>query len=226
MDTIVDLPGGNPRGKSKYYLNDAATAKKLKAAAKLPDIVITPKQDSIQVKFNVGAYVEVVLRLLKYWESCQGEPQLPEDVDNLIVRVLQVETVVDAKGTNERHIVRLSVEGENVTVTLWDTTCSMGVQAGSQLVPYTSRVLFPYLKEQIRRRSREIREKNDQVKTHGETKVMTRNKRQELVERATILESPARDRAPLSVAGLESPAPVGLYNRILTWVSTPSRQER
>ena len=74
----------------------------------------------------------------------------------------------------------------------------MGVQAGSQLVPYTSRVLFPFLKQQIRLRNREIREKNDQVNTYGETKVMTWNNRQELVERAAILESPARDGAPLS----------------------------
>ena len=84
----MNLPGGNPRGRSKYYLNDAATVKKLKAAAKLPDITITPCQNSVQLKFNVGAYVEVVLRLLKYWETCEGETQIPKDVDGLDVKVI------------------------------------------------------------------------------------------------------------------------------------------
>ena len=221
----MNLPGGNPRGRSKYYLNDAATIKKLKAAAKLPDITITPCQNSVQIKFNAGAYVEVGLRLLKYWETCEGETQIPKDVDGLDVKVIKVETFEDAKGLNERHIVRLLVEGEQVTVTLWDTTCGMGVQAASQLAPYTSRVLFPYLHEQIRLKFNKIRETNEKVKTLGETKVMTRTKRQELVERAAILESPART-TPLSVTDLDSPAPVRLLNRIITWVSTPSRQEQ
>ena len=103
------------------------------------------------------------------------------------------------------------VHGKQVTVTLWDTTCGLGVQAAAMLVPYTTRVLLPFLNEQIRLKSREIRESNDKVKTHGENKVMTRTKRQELVERAAILESPART-APLGVADLGSPAPVRLYN--------------
>ena len=69
MDTIVNIPGGNPRGKSKYYLNDALTIKKLKAAAKEDDITIKPCQNSMQIQFNVGSYVEVALVLLKYLES-------------------------------------------------------------------------------------------------------------------------------------------------------------
>ena len=82
MDTIVNIPGGNPRGRSKYYLNDAATVKKLKIAAEKDNIKITPCQGSIQVEFNVGSYVTVVLKLLKFWESNQGHPQNAEDVDN------------------------------------------------------------------------------------------------------------------------------------------------
>ena len=224
MDTIVNIPGGNPRGRSKYYLNDALTIKKLKAAAKEDDIKIKPCQNSMQIQFNVGSYVEVALVLLKYWESCEGQPQIPEDVDNLDVKVLLVETVEDAKGINERHIVRLSVEGEQVTVTLWDTKCKMGVQAAAQLVPYTDRVLFPYLREKIREHQKKIKERNEQVLTHGEDTVMTRHKRQqELVKNAAILESPIRSVAPFSGTIEDSPAPVRLLNQLLTWVSTPAR---
>ena len=225
MDTIVNLPGGNPLGRSKYYLNDAATLKKLKEAAKGPNIVITPKQNNIQIKFNAGSYVEVVLRLLRYWETMEGQSQLPEDVDGLVVMVAKVETVQDAKGTNERHIVRLSVQGEQVTITLWDTTCGMGVQAASMLVPYTDRVLFPYLRQQIGEYENMIMATNEKIRTHGEVKVMTRHSRQqELVKNAAILESPIRSVAPLAVTDLDSPAPVRLLNKLLTWV-TPSRAE-
>ena len=224
MDTIVNIPGGNPRGKSKYYLNDALTIKKLKAAAKLDDITIKPCQNSMQIQFSVGSYVEVALVLLKYWESCEGQPQIPEDVDNLDVKVLMVETVEDAKGVNERHIVRLSVQGEQVTVTLWDTKCKMGVQAAAQLIPYTDRVLFPYLRDQIRMKQKTIKECNDQVLTQGEDTVMTRHKRQqEFVRNAAILESPIRSVTPLATTAEDSPAPVRLLNQLLTWVSSPSR---
>ena len=164
------------------------------------------------------------MRLLKYWESCQGKPQIAEDVDNLDVIVSKVETFVDAGGINERHIVRLCVQGEQVTVTFWDTRCKMGIQAGSMLVPYTDRVLFPYLHDQIKQHEKEIFETNKRVRTLGEVKVMTRNTRQqELVKSAAILESPVRTVAPLAVTDLDSPAPVRLLNRLLTWVSTPSR---
>ena len=109
MDTIVNILGGNPGGRSKYFLNNEATIKKLKQAAKVGNIMITPCQGSVQIQFNAGTYVEVALRLLKYWEGCQGEPQIPEDVDNLNVSVTEVETFKDAGGINERHIVRLCV---------------------------------------------------------------------------------------------------------------------
>ena len=200
MDTIVNIPGGNPRGRSKYFLNDAATIKKLKEAAKGPNIVITPKQNNIQIKFNAGSYVEVVLRLLRYWETVEGEFQLPEDVDGLCVKVTKVETVQDAKGTNELHIVRLSVQGEQVTITPWETTCGMGVQAASMLVPYTNRVLFPYLHKQIALHEEKIKEANVKIMTYDEVKVMTRNNRQqELVKNAAILESPVRSVPPLTM---------------------------
>ena len=222
----MNIPGGNPGGRSKYFLNNELTLKKLKLAAKEGNITIKPCHGSVQISFNAGTYVEVALRLLKYWESCQGKPQIAEDVDNLDVIVSKVETFVDAGGINERHIVRLCVQGEQVTVTFWDTRCKMGIQAGSMLVPYTDRVLFPYLHDQIKQHEKEIFETNERVRTLGEVKVMTRNKRQqELVKSAAILESPVRSVAPLVVTDLDSPAPVRLLNKLLTWVSTPSRAE-
>ena len=111
-----------------------------------------------------------------------------------------------------------------MTVTLWDTKCKMGVQAAAQLVPYTDRVLFPYLREKIREHQKKIKERNEQVLTHGEDTVMTRHKRhQEFVKNAAILESPVRSVAPFAGTIEDSPAPVRLLNQLLTWVSTPSR---
>ena len=219
---MVNIPGGNPGGRSKYFLNNESTVKKLKQAAKYDNINITPCQGSVQIQFNAGTYVEVALRLLKYWEGCQGELNL-----NLNVSVTEVETFKDAGGINERHIVRLCVEGEQVTVTFWDTKCKIGVQAASQLVPYTDRVLFPFLHDQIMLHKKVIFETNEKFRTLGEVKVMTRNKRQqELVKSAAILESPVRSAAPVSMTSEDSPAPVRLLNKLITWVSTPSTPSR
>ena len=44
----------------------------------------------------------------------------------------------------------------------------MGVQAAARLIPYTDRVLFPYLREQIREQQKKIKEHNQRVLTHGD----------------------------------------------------------
>ena len=40
MDTIVNILGGNPGGRSKYFFNNEATIKKLKQAAKDGNLMV------------------------------------------------------------------------------------------------------------------------------------------------------------------------------------------
>ena len=56
MDTLAQISGGNPNGRRKYFLNDEATAKKLKDAATNPDIEVDVKSQSISINFSTGSY--------------------------------------------------------------------------------------------------------------------------------------------------------------------------
>ena len=41
MDTLVNVAGGNPGGRAKYFLNDELTVKKLKTAADKDNMKVT-----------------------------------------------------------------------------------------------------------------------------------------------------------------------------------------
>ena len=65
MDLIVNIVGGNPGGRAKYFLNDETTIKKLKAAAGKDSMKVTHNDGSKTIEFSTGAYVSVVLPLVK-----------------------------------------------------------------------------------------------------------------------------------------------------------------
>ena len=65
MDTIVTIPGGNPGGKAKYFLDDENTVKKLKAAADKDNMTVADNNGSKTIDFSTGAYVSVVLPLIR-----------------------------------------------------------------------------------------------------------------------------------------------------------------
>ena len=71
------------------------------------------------------------------------------DTDGLEVEVINVNKKTDKGGTVEGYIVKLLVEGEEVTITLWDTALKILVQGGPQQVQCTTRTLIPYLENEI-----------------------------------------------------------------------------
>ena len=162
MDTIVNIAGGNPGGKARYFLNDEATFKKLKSAADKDNIKVTDNKGSKTIEFSTGAYVSVVLPLIRMWEDIKGHSIRPEDVDGMDINVIEIETEKDLKGTIVQYLVELK-EGIKVKVTCYDTTLSMMIQSGKMLEDYCSRVLLPYLHSEIQVLGRVIEEKNAQV---------------------------------------------------------------
>ena len=163
MDAIVYLKGGNPGGKAKYFLNDDATTKKLKKAAAKESIEVKHNTGSKYITFSTGSYVTVVLALVKAWQEIEGHWIAEEMVDNMKIFVEKVETEMDLAETIVHYLVRLVVDGKEVTVTCYDTKLSMMVQAGSALESYFSRVLLPYLENEIKVHDRRIKEVNTQV---------------------------------------------------------------
>ena len=128
MNTItvnVDIQGGNPGGRSKYFLNDENTIKKLKkAAANKLQMEVKHNSDSQTILFSTGSYVTVVLPLLKAWQEIQGRYIDEEQVGGLAIMVDQVTPQVVLGDRIERYQVKMIVDGHSVTVTLFDTTLS------------------------------------------------------------------------------------------------------
>ena len=82
-----------------------------------------------------------------------------------------------------------------MTVTCYDTTLTMLVQAGPMLEPYCSRVLIPYLEREVKSKERHIMETNAQAAAQDEPKATTRNQHKLILQEASILEPPSTPRS-------------------------------
>jgi hypothetical protein len=91
MDSIVNVPGGNPGGKANYFLNNDTTVKKLKAAANKENLKVTDNVGSKTIEFSTGSYVCVVLPLIRMWEEMKGHSILSSDVDGMDISVVQID---------------------------------------------------------------------------------------------------------------------------------------
>ena len=217
MDTIVTIPGGNPGGKAKYFLNDESTIKKLKAAADKANMTVADNNGSKTIDFSTGAYVSVVLPLIRMWQEMEGHPIRPEDVDGLDITVVKIEVEKELAGTIVKHTIELKVQGIKVKVTCYDTTLSMMVQSGKMLEQYCSRVLLPYLRSEIRVLGRLIEDKNAQVRAHGEPRT-TRNQQKEIMKGVASVEPPSTPRV-LRAASLLEPSSASRTPRLLCYSS-------
>ena len=93
----MNIVGGNPGGRAKYFLNDETTVKKLKAAADKIAMKVPHNSGSKKIEFRTGAYVSVVLPLIKTWQ--EGQPIHPTEVDGLDISVVKIEIEKDLGGT-------------------------------------------------------------------------------------------------------------------------------
>ena len=129
MDTLISLIGGKLEAKAKYYLNDATTLKKLKTAADIDNMTIISNIQSKTIHFSTGAYVNIINPLVNLWQDIKGHHILAEDVDGMKIIVNDVEIEREMADKIMKYVVRLSVEGDKVTVTCYDTTLTMMIQA-------------------------------------------------------------------------------------------------
>ena len=145
----------------KYFLNDDATLVKLKGHATRAPIEQTPTNDPTHTfQFSSGSFVAVMNPLVNFWKSAQGKTIKPEETDNLDTSVKSVKAQKDAGGKITGHITKLSVEGEDVTITTFDTQVKVRVQGGKMQVEYTKRALLPYLETNIKTNSAKIKDIN------------------------------------------------------------------
>ena len=110
MGTIVNIVGGNPGGRAKYFLNNVETIKKLKAAADKDNMKVTENTGSNTIEFSTGAYVTVVLALVKIWQEVEGHHIHPEEVDGLDISVVKIEIERDLAGTILQYLRELPIK--------------------------------------------------------------------------------------------------------------------
>ena len=230
MDTLVQIPGGNPNGRRKYFLNNETTAMKLKQAASNLNIEVVTKSKSISVNFSTGSYVATVLPLVKAWQEMEGDWIDVDQVDGMKIKVTNVEMKQDMGSRIVGYLVRMDVEGHEVTIHLYDTTLSILVQASlSVLQPYCSRALVPYLEKQILLCKENIKKINEEAKTmtvpRRPTK-STKSKKCVIRRGPPILELPSPPRTP-QLMTLSSPTAQAAEAMALPWAATkvPTRQQ-
>ena len=118
MTSIISIKGGI----KDYILNDKKTMTKLKTAAKKNDLeIINNPNGSKTILCSTGAYINVVWPLVKVWRGLEGDYIAKGEVDNMDIKVVNVEHSTDGKGTIVHYIVKLCVDGHDVTVTCFDT---------------------------------------------------------------------------------------------------------
>ena len=189
----MNIVGGNPGGRAKYFLNDEITIKKLKNAAGKVSMKVTHNDGSKTIEFSTGAYVSVVLPLVKIWQEMKGHAIPPEDVDGMDISVVKIKIDRDLAGTIVHYMFELKVQGVKVKVTCFDTTLTMFVQSGKMLEDYSARVLLPYLNAEIRALGKVIEGKNAQVRDYGEPR-KTRQQNKETKKGAASLDPPSTPR--------------------------------
>ena len=92
MTSIVSKKGGI----RDYILNDAKTMTKLKKAARNIDMeTIHNPNGSKTILFSTGAYINVVSALVRAWQLLEGDYIHKEIVDNMDIRVVNVEHSTD-----------------------------------------------------------------------------------------------------------------------------------
>ena len=204
MKTILNMEALTNHGSAGYILNDKATLKKLQAAASNQAIEVTRNGGSTTLHFSTGSYVSVVIPLVNAWIDIEGDNINSNLVDNMDIKVDNVKIKHDNAGTVEHYLVKLMVEGHKVTVTCFDTTLTVLIQANrTVLEPYCSRALFPHLEKEIRKWSRRIKEYNHMVLAYDSIKPSTRMQHKKHLRGASALASSPRRRT-LSSPGTPS----------------------
>ena len=153
-------------GGFKYYLNNDETLKKLKKNAKnTEDLEELPlkKDNTIRIQFSTGAYMLAVAPLISFWKKNIGKQINSANTGGLDVTINDVVRDHDANGTTTQWIVHLMVEGEQVTITCYDTQVKMMIQGARMKEEYSKKALIPYLKDEINDRSKAIAQLNNDI---------------------------------------------------------------
>ena len=122
--------------------------------------VLPTKNNTVTLQFSTGAFVAVVSELVKAWKGTQGKLIDTTYTGGLSVRVTSVKPKKEIGGKAPQTTTRLQVDGEQITITTYDTKTKMNVQ-GKSPEQYCSRSLLPYLRAELDKAAATIFKYND-----------------------------------------------------------------
>ena len=103
-----------------YNLNDKATKTKLIKGSKRQPFEVKENTSSCNLIFNLGAWANVVIPSIKYWEEVQGTSLFR--IDNDTVRVVEVKAGKDNEGKQTDSLITFMLNTDKVVLHCYHTT--------------------------------------------------------------------------------------------------------
>ena len=165
MMKMMTKVGATDEARFKYHLSNDETLKKLKTCAKYKDLEVLPPKndDTIVVQLSTAAYMTTKPRLLEIWQGNEGEEFDKNDTAGLSIVPTEVERKPDVNNITVMWTVRLTVEGERVTLTWYDTKLKVMIQGNGMHVKYAHKVLVPHLSNEIEFNRKSIAQMNSEI---------------------------------------------------------------
>ena len=174
-----------------YYLNQDHIAKTMKKLA-CPGVDpfktnnFSSNKSSITLQFNTGAYFAICPILVQQWIEMLVNGK---KVDPCRLAGSQVEVSVtsvlprnDKDGSIQEYVAKLLVDGQEITVTFYNTTLKIHLQGRSEILNSFSREIFlPFLERRVKEERRVIDDINMKMFTFSDPKMTTRGKKRSIV---------------------------------------------
>ena len=165
--------GSNDEGSFNYCLNDDETLRKMKMNAKIKDVEVLPlkNDNTIRIQLSTGAYILTMAHLIKFLMNNVGKKFNVEVTKGLDITLDNVKREHENRNITTEWKVHLTVDGEKVTFTCYETTHKLMLQGKSKHEEYADKVLIPYLKDEILMNQKKIVKLNHEILEYDKTKV-------------------------------------------------------
>ena len=124
---------------------------------------IHPGGTCITVQCSTGCYYAVCAPLVREWLGMVGLAASRLDDQSPLLQVKSVDEQLDQRGFVQSYLVKLLVEGEDVTLHFYNTTHSVNLQGKKMLSIFWKNVFLPFMESDSNRQALRINAINEQM---------------------------------------------------------------
>ena len=124
---------------------------------------IHPGGTCITVQCSTGCYYAVCAPLVREWLGMVGQAAARLDDQGPLIQVKSVDGQLDQRGFVQSYLVKLLVEGEDVTLHFYNTTHSVNLQGKKMLSIFWKNVFLPFMESDSNRQALRINAINEQM---------------------------------------------------------------